>query len=69
MIPAGKKFIGPVELITHHQNNQDGVITLLRSSCDRQVHQAPVAFRGMTYSDLEHELLRKASSIKVDGFV
>lgn len=65
MIPAGRKFIGPVELIMHHQMTQDGVITLLRSSCDRQQYQSPVAFRGMTYSDLEQELIRKADSIKV----
>ena len=65
MIPAGKKFIGPVELIMHHQSNQDGVITLLRTSCDRQQFQAPVAFRGMTYQDLEQELIKKVESIKV----
>lgn len=65
MIPAGRKFIGPVELIMHHQTAQDGVITLLRSSCDRLDHQFPVAFRGMTYQDLELELLKKADSIKV----
>ncbi|XP_052255888.1 tyrosine-protein kinase SYK-like isoform X2 [Dreissena polymorpha] len=64
MIPAGKKFLGPIELIVHHQQSQDGVITLLRKACNRPDHMAPVAFRGMTYSDLESELIRKADSIK-----
>ncbi|XP_052774954.1 tyrosine-protein kinase SYK-like isoform X2 [Mya arenaria] len=64
MIPAGKKFLGPVELIAHHQQVKDGVITLLLTPCNRGDQQAPVAFRGMTYSDLEQELVRKANSIK-----
>lgn len=65
MIPAGKKFLGPVELITHHQQTLDGVITLLRNPCNRPTGQAPVAFRGMTYEDMEKELVRKANSIRV----
>jgi hypothetical protein len=65
MIPSGKKFSGPIELIYHHQSQKDGIVTLLTVGCNRHPSQAPVAFRGMTYSDLEHELIRKANSIKV----
>ncbi|XP_045158360.2 tyrosine-protein kinase SYK-like [Mercenaria mercenaria] len=64
MIPSGKKFPGPVELIYHHRNQKDGIVTLLSVGCDRHPSQVPVAFRGMTYSDLEQELIRKANSIK-----
>ena len=65
MIPSGKKFSGPIELINHHQSQKDGIVTLLTVGCNRQPSQAPVAFRGMTYGDLEQELIRKANSIKV----
>lgn len=64
MIPAGKKFIGPVELIQHHMESRDGIITQLTIQCDRSDQQLPIAFRGMTYNDLEQELLRKAESIR-----
>lgn len=64
MIPAGKKFPGPVELIQHHTQQKDGVITLLTVGCDRLPNQVPLAFRGMTYSDLERELITKANSIR-----
>lgn len=64
MIPAGKKFIGPVELIQHHMESRDGIITQLTIPCDRSDLQLPIAFRGMTYHDLEQELLRKAESIR-----
>lgn len=65
MIPSGKRFSGPVELIEHHILQKDGIITLLTVGCDRPPNQVPVAFRGMTYSDLEHELITKANSIRV----
>lgn len=64
MIPAGKKFIGPVELIHHHMESRDGIVTQLTIPCDRSDNQLPIAFRGMTYHDLEQELLRKAESIR-----
>ncbi|KAL4236866.1 hypothetical protein ACF0H5_005251 [Mactra antiquata] len=64
MIPSGKKFIGPVELIVHHTVNKDGIITLLREGCERLDNQVPVAFRGMTYNDLEKELVAKVDSIR-----
>ena len=56
---------GPVELIQHHMESRDGIITQLTMACDRTDHQLPIAFRGMTYHDLEQELMRKAESIRV----
>lgn len=64
MIPAGKRFPGPVELIAHHQGQKDGIVTLLTYGCNRLPEQVPVAFRGMTYSDLEEELHKRANSIR-----
>ena len=65
MIPSGKRFAGPIELIGHHECVKDGIVTLLTQPCDRLPHQKPVAFRGMTYEEFEKELLRKAESIRV----
>lgn len=65
MIQDGKRFAGPVELIEHHTQNLDGFITMPQHPCNRLPFQPPVAFRGMTYTDLENELLIKAESIKV----
>ncbi|KAL3868263.1 hypothetical protein ACJMK2_041094 [Sinanodonta woodiana] len=64
MIPQGRKFNGPIELIAHHQESKDGIITQLSVPCNRLPYQSPVAFRGMTYTDLEAELLGKAKSMK-----
>ena len=58
-------FTGPVELIHHHMESRDGIVTQLTEACDRSDSQLPIAFRGMTYNDLEQELLRKAESIRV----
>ena len=58
-------FVGPVELIQHHMESRDGIVTQLTIACDRSDQQLPIAFRGMTYHDLEQELLRKAESIRV----
>ena len=49
-------------------DSRDGIITKLEIPCERSNQQLPIAFRGMTYHDLEQELMRKAESIRV-GFV
>ncbi|KAJ8306172.1 hypothetical protein KUTeg_016717 [Tegillarca granosa] len=64
MIQDGKRFVGPIELIEHHRQHLDGFITMPQHPCNRLPFQPPVAFRGMTYTDLENELLLKAESIK-----
>ncbi|KAL5021706.1 hypothetical protein ScPMuIL_000861 [Solemya velum] len=64
MIPQGQKFTGPIELISHHKNKLDGFVTKPTVECDRLPCQTPVAFRGMTYMDLENELVKKAETIK-----
>jgi hypothetical protein len=64
-ISDGRPFQGPVELIQHHQRNLDGMITNPSIPCTRQPFQRPIAFRGMTYTELENELISKAESMKV----
>lgn len=63
-ISDGRPFQGPVELIQHHQRNLDGMITNPNIPCMRQPFQRPIAFRGMTYTELENELISKAESMK-----
>lgn len=65
MIPEGRRFQGPIELIKFYQNNPDGFVTRPIAPCNRGSNQTPVAFRGMTYHDLEKELMQRAKSIKV----
>ncbi|XP_046339627.1 tyrosine-protein kinase SYK-like [Haliotis rufescens] len=64
MIPEGRRFQGPIELIKFYQNNPDGFVTRPTAPCNRGSNQTPVAFRGMTYHDLEKELMQRAKSIK-----
>ncbi|XP_071140498.1 tyrosine-protein kinase SYK-like isoform X1 [Mytilus edulis] len=63
-ISDGRPFPGPVELIQHHEYNLDGMITNPKFQCVRQPFQRPIAFRGMTYTELENELISKAESMK-----
>nr|KAG5713979.1 hypothetical protein BaRGS_020307 [Batillaria attramentaria] len=65
-IPEGKPFRGPVELIQHYQANMDGFVTHPRTPCNRLPSQAPVAFRGITYHQLEKQLQLEAKKIGAD---
>lgn len=63
-ISDGRPFVGPIELIMHHEKNLDGMITCPSIPCVRLPFQRPIAFRGMTYTELENELISKAESMK-----
>ncbi len=63
MITDGKKFKGPVELITHHRKFQDGFLTKPVIPCNRPEGSAPMAWPGVTMLELEKCLLRKAESM------
>lgn len=65
MIAEGKPFPGPLELIEHHKTTIDGFVTKPTKACNRAKFQPAIAFRGMTYTDLENELLKKAEKMKV----
>ncbi|XP_025111038.1 tyrosine-protein kinase SYK-like isoform X2 [Pomacea canaliculata] len=65
-IPEGKPFVGPVELILHYKQNVDGFITQPTIACDRLPSQSPVAFRGITYHQLEKALQLEAKKIGAD---
>lgn len=62
-IPEGKPFLGPVELILHYQQNVDGFVTQPSIPCDRLSGQSPVAFRGITYHQLEKAMQMEAKKI------
>ncbi|OWF36548.1 tyrosine-protein kinase SYK-like [Mizuhopecten yessoensis] len=64
-IGQGRPCNGPVELIQHHQVEIDGFITIPTHPCNRLPGQSPIAFRGMTYVDLENALLTKAEKEKI----
>ncbi|XP_060085968.1 tyrosine-protein kinase SYK-like [Ylistrum balloti] len=64
-IGQGRPCIGPVELIQHHRVDIDGFITVPTHPCNRLPGQSPIAFRGMTYVDLENALLTKAEKEKI----
>ncbi|XP_076462495.1 tyrosine-protein kinase SYK-like [Babylonia areolata] len=65
-IPEGKPFPGPVELIEHYQQHGEGFVTRPSEPCNRFSGQAPVAFRGITYLQLEKALLSEAKKINAD---
>ncbi|KAK7099739.1 tyrosine-protein kinase SYK-like [Littorina saxatilis] len=65
-IPEGKPFPGPVELIQHYQTNMDGFVTQPKVPCNRFSGQSPVAFRGITYHQLEKAMQIEAKKINAD---
>lgn len=65
-IPEGKPFPGPVELIDYYRSHSDGFVTQPTLPCDRLPGQSPVAFRGITYHQLEKALLIEAKKINAD---
>ncbi|KAL8577790.1 hypothetical protein ACOMHN_001659 [Nucella lapillus] len=65
-IPEGKPFAGPVELIQHYQQHGEGFVCQPKEPCNRFSGQAPVAFRGITYHQLEKALLIEAKKINAD---
>jgi hypothetical protein len=62
-IPEGKLFPSPVELIEYYRSHADGFVTQPTIPCDRLPGQSPVAFRGITYHQLEKALLIEAKKI------
>lgn len=60
MIPDGRPFPGPVELIHHHSRYLDGFVTKPTVACQRPDGVAPLAWPGFTMLELEFELLEEA---------
>ena len=60
MIPDGRKFAGPVELIQHHSQYLDGFLTKPRIPCARPNGTVPMAWPGVTMLELEQILLEEA---------
>lgn len=60
MIPDGRPFAGPVELIHHHSRYLDGFVTKPTIECQRPDGVAPLAWPGFTMLELEFELLEEA---------
>jgi len=62
MIPDGRKFPGPVELIQHHSQYLDGFLTKPRVPCARPNGTVPMAWPGVTMLELEQILLEEAET-------
>ena len=62
MIPDGRKFAGPVELIQHHSQYLDGFLTKPRIPCARPNGTVPMAWPGVTMLELEQILLEEAET-------
>ena len=62
MIPDGRKFPGPVELIQHHSQYLDGFLTKPKTPCARPNGTVPMAWPGVTMLELEQILLEEAES-------
>lgn len=60
MIPDGRKFAGPVELIKHHSQYLDGFLTKPKIPCARPNGVAPMAWPGVTMLELEQILVEEA---------
>jgi len=66
MIPDGRKFPGPVELIHHHSKYLDGFLTKPKIPCARPNGTVPMAWPGVTMLELEQILLEEAESQKLN---
>jgi len=62
MIPDGRKFPGPVELIQHHSQYLDGFLTKPTIPCARPAGTVPMAWPGVTMLELEQILLEEAET-------
>ena len=60
MIPGGRRFPGPVELITHHSEYLDELITKPKIPCSRPNGVAPMAWPEVTMLELEQILVEEA---------
>ncbi|KAK2171466.1 hypothetical protein NP493_1062g00054 [Ridgeia piscesae] len=67
MIQDGKKFPGPIELIRHHTNNLDGLLTKPVRPCVREKGTSPMAWPGVTYLDLDQMIIAKAKEKNLKG--
>ena len=66
MIPDGRKFPGPVELIRHHSQYLDGFLTKPKIPCARPNGTVPMAWPGVTMLELEQILLEEAENQKLN---
>jgi len=62
MIQDGRRFSGPVELISHHKHNLDGFLTKPRIPCMRPDGVVPMAWPGISMLELEQLVIEKALS-------
>jgi len=60
MIPDGRRFPGPVELIKHHSTYLDGFLTKPKIPCARPNGVAPMAWPEVTMLELEQILVEEA---------
>lgn len=61
-IKDGKRFLGPVELTRHYENQEDGLLCRLREPCILQQGEAPRSYSGMSQRVLDEEIVKLAKS-------
>jgi hypothetical protein len=66
MIPDGRKFPGPVELVQHHMQYLDGFLTKPKVPCARPIDTVPMAWPEVTMLELEQILLEEAEAQKLN---
>lgn len=61
-IKDGKKFIGAIELVAHHEKHEDGLLCKLVHPCQRLPGEDPRAYRDLSHRDMEQALFAAARS-------
>ncbi len=50
-IAKGTKFVGPVELVRHHQARADGLVCRLTEPCERNKNIKPIYYFSVNYNE------------------
>ncbi|PIK39512.1 putative tyrosine-protein kinase [Apostichopus japonicus] len=61
-IKDGKKFIGAIELVLHHEQHEDGLLCKLSHPCLLPPGVNPRAFNDLSHRDMEQALFQAARS-------
>ena len=62
-IEDGKKFPGPVELVYHHHNNLDGLLTKLTDPCNRLPGVPPKQYSGANQEHIKDAAIAAMASM------
>ena len=70
-IKDGNKFIGPVELMKHHESKLDGLLCLLERPCCLPEGQEPRAYGDLSHEEMGNEiaLVAQNQGLSVSGYM